>query len=83
MRADLTAIWQKEKKTILFVTYGIEEPGQLDGRVIVMTSRPARMKAEAPVSLPRPQDLDASEYLQLRDGIFERLGMSLKVGASV
>ena len=83
MRADLTAIWQKENKTILFVTCGIEKPVQLDGRVIVMTPRPARMKAEVPVSLPRPRDLDAPEYLQLRDGIFERLGMSLKVGASV
>jgi len=82
MRADLTAIWRKEKKTILFVTHDIEESVQLADRVIVMSPRPARIKAEVPVCLPRPRDLDAPEYLELRDEIFERLGMSLKVGAT-
>lgn len=83
MRGELTAIWQKEKKTILFVTHDIEESVQLADRVIVMSSRPARIKAEVPVLLPRPRDLDAPEYLQLRDEIFARLGMSLKLGANV
>ena len=83
MRADLTAIWQKERKTVLFVTHDIEESVQLADRVIIMSPRPARIKAEVPVLLPRPRDLDAPEYLRLRDEIFERLGMSLKVGASV
>ncbi|MBV9488240.1 MAG: ABC transporter ATP-binding protein [Verrucomicrobia bacterium] len=82
MRTDLTAIWQKERKTILFVTHDIEESVQLADRIIVMSSRPAKVNADVPVELPRPRDLDAPEYLQLRDAIFERLGMSLKVGAT-
>jgi NitT/TauT family transport system ATP-binding protein len=65
-----------------FATHDIEESVQLADRVIVMTSRPAGIKAEMPVLLPRLRDLDAPEYLKLRDQIFERLGMSLKVGAS-
>lgn len=87
MRADLTAIWQREKKpilqSILFVAHDIEESVQLADRVIVMSWRPARIEAEVPVLLPRPRDLDAPEYLQLRDGIFERLGMSLKLSVTV
>ena len=83
MRGDPTAIWQEEKKTILFVTYDVEESVQLADRVVVMSSRAARVKAEVPVLLPRPRDLDAPEYLQVRDEIFARLGMSLKLGANV
>src|SRR5207247_3523112 len=36
MRADLTRIWQNERKTILFVTHDIEEAVQLADRVLVM-----------------------------------------------
>jgi NitT/TauT family transport system ATP-binding protein len=82
MRADLAAIWHKERKTILFVTHDIEESVQLADRVIVMTPRPAKIQEEVPVQLPRPRDLDTAEYLEVRDRIFAALGMSPKVGAT-
>src|SRR6516164_2177541 len=41
MRADLVRIWQRERKTILFVTHDIEEAIQLADRVLVMSDRPA------------------------------------------
>jgi NitT/TauT family transport system ATP-binding protein len=81
MRADLSRIWQEERKTILFVTHDIEESVQLADRVIVMSPRPAIIKEEVKVALPRPRDLDSPEYLAVRDRIFRTMGMSLKVGA--
>jgi NitT/TauT family transport system ATP-binding protein len=80
MRADLSRIWQEEKKTILFVTHDIEESVQLADRVIVLSQRPATIKDEVKISLPRPRDLDSPEYLEVRDRIFRTMGMSLKVG---
>jgi NitT/TauT family transport system ATP-binding protein len=80
MRADLSRIWQEEKKTILFVTHDIEESVQLADRVIVLSQRPATIKDEIKISLLRPRDLDAPEYLGVRDRIFQTMGMSLKVG---
>lgn len=82
MRADLTRIWQEEKKTILFVTHDIEESVQLADRVVVMSSRPGTIRKQIQIGLPRPRDLDSPEYLETRDEIFHTIGVSLKVGAA-
>jgi NitT/TauT family transport system ATP-binding protein len=81
MRADLTRIWQEEKKTILFVTHDIEESVQLADRVVVLSSRPGTIRKQIRIDLPRPRDLDSQQYLDVRDEIFHTIGMSLKVGA--
>jgi ABC-type nitrate/sulfonate/bicarbonate transport system ATPase subunit len=80
MRADLTRIWQSEKKTILFVTHDIEEAVQLADRVLVMSQRPATIQTVVPITLPRPRDLDSRDYIALRDRIFAAMGMSLRIG---
>jgi ABC-type nitrate/sulfonate/bicarbonate transport system ATPase subunit len=41
MRADLVRIWQRERKTVLFVTHDIDEAIQLADRIVVLSSRPA------------------------------------------
>jgi len=82
MRTDLIRIWQEERKTILFVTHDIEEAVQLADRVIVLSKRPGTVQEVVPVNLPRPRDLDAPEYLALRDRIFACMGLSAKVGAA-
>ncbi len=74
MRADLVRIWQRERKTILFVTHDIEEAVQLADRVLVMTPRPGRLREIVPVPLPRPRDLDAPAYLATRDHILALIG---------
>jgi NitT/TauT family transport system ATP-binding protein len=84
MRADLVRIWEKEKKTILFVTHDIDEAVQLAGRVVVLTNRPARIAATVPIDLPRPRDMDAPGYLAARDHIFEAMGnLALARGKSL
>ena len=76
MRADLIRIWQGERKTILFVTHDIEEAVQLADRVLVMTRRPATVRADVAVDLDRPRDLNDPAYLQARDRIFDAMGMN-------
>ena len=83
MRADLTRIWQAERKTILFVTHDIEEAVQLADRIFVFTKRPATLQKIVNVNLPRPRDLDSPNYLQKRDEIFRLMGMSSRIGESV
>lgn len=80
MRADLTRIWQAEKKTILFVTHDIEEAVQLADRVFVMSKRPATIQTVVNVDLPRPRDLDSRGYIETRDRIFQAMGMSVRIG---
>jgi ABC-type nitrate/sulfonate/bicarbonate transport system ATPase subunit len=80
MRSDLVRIWQREKKTILFVTHDIEEAVQLADRVFVMSRRPATIQEVVDIDLPRPRDLDSHGYLEKRDAIFRAMGMSIRIG---
>ena len=80
MRADLIRIWQEERKTILFVTHDIEEAVQLADRVLVMTRRPATIKEEIRIDLPRPRDIDSPDYLRVRDRIFDAMGIDRTTG---
>jgi ABC-type nitrate/sulfonate/bicarbonate transport system ATPase subunit len=55
MQELLLGIWEAERKTVLFVTHDIEEAIFMANRVIVMSARPGRIKAEVAIELPHPR----------------------------
>jgi NitT/TauT family transport system ATP-binding protein len=75
LRAELIQIWQREKRTVIFVTHDVEEAVQLADRVVVMGRRPARIRAIVPVDIERPRDLDDPACRMLRDEIFGVMGL--------
>ena len=79
MRSELLRIWQAERKTVLFVTHDIEESVQLADRVVVMSSRPARIRCEVVIDMPHPRDLSSRRYIELRDSIFAEIGLAHRV----
>ena len=79
MRSELLRIWEAERKTIIFVTHDIDEAVQLADRVIVMSARPARIQRIVEIGIPHPRDISSRQYLALRDGIFEAIGLAHKV----
>ena len=52
---ELVNLWQKLNSTILFVTHNIEEAVYVAERILVLTNKPTKVKAEIQVDLPRPQ----------------------------
>jgi ABC-type nitrate/sulfonate/bicarbonate transport system ATPase subunit len=79
MRRELLRIWQAEQKTILFVTHDIDESVQLADRVVVLSARPASIQRILDVDIPHPRDISARRYLNLRDAIFEEIGLAHRV----
>jgi ABC-type nitrate/sulfonate/bicarbonate transport system ATPase subunit len=55
MQEELVRIYERSKKTILFVTHAIEEAILLGDEIVVMTARPGRIKDVLRVDLPRPR----------------------------
>ncbi len=55
MQEELLEIWQRSRRTVLFVTHDIDEAVYLSDRVVVFTARPGSIKADLRLDLPRPR----------------------------
>ncbi|WP_077211289.1 ABC transporter ATP-binding protein [Bacillus dakarensis] len=67
MQEWLLGTWEEYKKTILFVTHNIEEALFLSDRIIILSSKPAQVKAEVTVPFSRPRE----KKLLLEDEFFK------------
>ena len=55
LQRELLEIWERDRKTVLFVTHSVEEAVFLSDRVVVLTRSPGRLKAMLDINLPRPR----------------------------
>jgi len=55
MQHELLEIWERDRKTVLFVTHSVEEAVFLSDRVVVLTRSPGRIKTIVDIDLPRPR----------------------------
>jgi NitT/TauT family transport system ATP-binding protein len=67
MQEELTRLWERTGKTIVFVTHDIDEAVYLGDRVVVLTARPARIREEIEIALPRPRDLTIKKSAQCHE----------------
>ena len=82
LQDELLDIWDKERKTVIFVTHSIEEALYLADRIVVMSPRPGRIERiiDVPFARPRRDAIKSTpEFLDLRRDIWQ----SLKKGARV
>ncbi|MCE7002599.1 ABC transporter ATP-binding protein [Kibdelosporangium philippinense] len=77
MQAELEKIIAQTRQTVVFITHSIDEAVTLGDRVVVVSSRPGRIKEIVPIDLPRPRmDSDirgSQQFAELREHIWSLL----------
>jgi len=75
---EMQLIWQKTKKTIIFVTHNVAEAVVLGTRVIVFSHRPAKIKKEVEIDYQRPRLTDDENLLPYQKKILAELRPEVK-----
>ena len=66
---ELIRIWKEVGTTVIFITHNIEEAVYLSERILVLTNKPTKIKAEIPNGLPRPRNIADPEFVKLRNQV--------------
>lgn len=83
LQDELLRIWETDRRTVLFVTHDLPEAISLSDRVIVMTARPARIKAQYQVDLPRPRTAAEARFHPNFDELHMQIWNDLRPELSV
>jgi len=77
VHADLLRLWQEHRKTVVFVTHSLSEAVLLSDRIVVMSSRPGRIKESISVPLERPRHISEAqsspEFAAVRGRLWDAL----------
>jgi NitT/TauT family transport system ATP-binding protein len=76
MQGELVSLWQQAGFTALLVTHDVEEAVFLASRVIVLSERPACIKAEVVNTRPYPRHRGDPHLAELRREVFVHLGLA-------
>jgi len=78
MHSVLLGLWERTRQTVLFVTHDLGEALTLADRIILLSARPGRVKADFKVDFPRPRDAvalrETRQYAELFSRIWHSLG---------
>ncbi len=73
LQRELLEIWEKTKKTVLFVTHSVDEAIYLSDRVVVLTARPGTIREMVSIDLPRPRERTGTEFAKLRRYVLDHV----------
>ncbi len=69
LQKELLNIWEKDKKTVLFITHSVEEAVYLSDRVLIMSARPGKIKDTININIDRPRRRSSPEFIKYKDKI--------------
>ena len=75
---EMQLIWEKTKKTILFVTHNVAEAAVLGSKVAVFSNRPSIIKKEFTNDFPRPRTAEDESLVQFQQDILTELRPEVK-----
>ena len=84
LQEELLQLWQREQKTVIFITHSMDEAVYLSDRVVIMTPRPGRVAEILDVPLPRPRIADDvrrdPKFVDLTNYIWNSLKKAMENG---
>ena len=78
LRAELEAIWEETRRTIIYVTHSVEEALYFADRIIILADRPGIVKSIVKIDLPRPRRLDSEEFVDIRKHLLDGLKVEVE-----
>lgn len=66
---ELIELWKRIKTTVIFITHNIEEAVYLGERILVLTNKPSKVKAEINNDIARPRNIADEDFVALRDQV--------------
>lgn len=78
LRAELEAIWEETRRTIIYVTHSVEEALYFADRIIILADRPGIVKSIVKINLPRPRRLDSEEFVDIRKHLLDGLKVEVE-----
>lgn len=70
---EVIRLWKETGTTVVFITHNIEEAVYLAERVLILTNKPAKIKEEAMVDLPRPRKVSDPAFIKIRNHITDQI----------
>lgn len=78
LRAELEAIWEETRRTIIYVTHSVEEALYFADRIIILADRPGIVKSIVKIDLPRPRQLDSEDFVDIRKHLLDGLKVEVE-----
>jgi NitT/TauT family transport system ATP-binding protein len=70
---EVIRLWRELGSTVVFITHNIEEAVYLAERVIILSNKPAIIKEELKIDLPRPRDITDPKFIEYRNYITDKI----------
>ena len=70
---EVIRLWKATGSTVLFITHNLEEAVYLAEKVLILSNKPAKLKAEIKVDLPRPRNVSSPDFIKIRKEITDMI----------
>jgi NitT/TauT family transport system ATP-binding protein len=73
LQDEVLRLWNTHRRTVVFVTHSLDEAITLSDRIVVLSARPGRVRAQIQVDLPRPRQIMHLRTLPRYGQLYEEL----------
>lgn len=78
MQDEILSMWKEKKQLVVMVTHDVDEAIYMGTRVLVMESKPGRIRSDIPISLDYPRNRSSAQFVEYRNQILEMLNYGAK-----